>query len=329
MSFIPKYMLGVSAGYHFEIGNIGKNLYDPEGLRYKSKFRDVIVTRPKIKTDLERIDDNALMTINGYIHPTIWNNNQLYIKEGVPSLLHSKRNNVGIISFDDIDITLDKHFITEEMLFKDGEYSLFERVNIKLEKPVDGIFFVFAGYLITEQDRYLERIADDEFIFYPERINFIDKMYELSVYTDIFKELEIEVAPHDETMVRYEELTSDASIKKLMTRFNTFIVNIPKHTIAYDTIDLDHTSIPGTYTTANNCQYPLIGGFGKLIEYKSTCYDYDVFREVITTTDMHYNNLVSRHKFPATLDIISGQRRVGDTYRLTPAAFLKMKIDKM
>lgn len=327
MSYPVNYMLASSAGYKINIANEGKNPYDESTYNNKSQFKDITLTRPGLHTDLYDIHRKALITVNGYIHPTSFLDERLYVKQAVPTLLKTGINHVGIVSFFNVPGELEKIHITPEMISADGDYTYHEKVIITLPKSVDGIVFVFAGYMIFENERYLKRISDRSFVFYPSRINLIDKIYELHRYRNIFDELGVEVSNYNDSVVAYNELTSNDTIIKMLTLFNTFFVNVKGHSISYTAEPLEHTSVPNNYRTEHLPKKLLIGGHGKAIDYKYMLYN--KFKYTVLTTDAYYNNLMTSYTPTYALDLINNGRKVGDTHRLSPVFFLNLECNKL
>lgn len=327
MSFSPNYMLASSAGYKFNIANNGKNLYDTAAIHNKEDFKDVLVTRPGVPTDLFKLHTHALVTVDGYIHPTKIVGDDVFILEAVPTLLRTKRNHIGILSFLNNDKPLNKITLTDKMIFKPDEYELFQKTIIKLPSRVDGVMFVFAGYIVTEDDRILKRISDTSFEFYPERLNYIDKIYELNNYRDIFEELNIDTSNVNDSLVNYKDITSGDTIIKLLTRFNTFFVEFKGKKVSYQFNQLELTSIPNNFRYFKKPQSPLIGGRGKVIEYKFKQFN-DV-KYTLLTCDAFYNNLLKSYKPTYALEMTSKIRRITDTYRLSSVYFMTIVLDKL
>lgn len=327
MSKSPNYILASSAGYKINIANEGHNPYDETTYANKSQFKDVVMTRPGLVTDMYDVHRKSLITVNGYFHPTSFLDEKLYVKEAVPTLLKTGINHIGIYSFFNLDTDLDKIKITEDMIFGEKEYDYHEKVIIKLPYEVDGLFFIFAGYLIVEDDRYLKRLSGNTFAFFPSRLNLLDKIYELYRYRNIFLELGIDVSNYDDSVALYEDLVSNDTIIKLLTRFNTFFVHIKKHTIDYNPLHLEHSTIPNNYRTELHPSKLLIGGHGKALDYKFMRFNDRKY--TILTTDAFYNNLINSYTPTYALDLFNKNRKPGDTYRLSSAFFLDMICNKI
>lgn len=321
------YMLASSAGYKINIANEGRNPFDESTYRNKSQFKDITLTRPGLNTDLFDVHNRALITVNGYIHPTAFKDERLYVKNAVPTLLKTGINHVGLLSFFNLETDLNKVKLTPEMLSTDGEYTYYEKVIITLPKAVDGVIFVIAGYPIFENERYLTRLSDRSFALYTSRLNIIDKLYELYRYRNILDELDLEVSNFDNAVIGYEELISNDIIIKLLTTFNSFVVETVGHTIEVTPEPLEHTAVPNNYRTEKLPRKPLMGGHGKFIDYKFM--KFNDFKFTVLTTDGYYNNLMYSYTPTYALDLLNATRKVGDTHRISPVVFMDITCRKI
>lgn len=322
----PNYILATSAGYKINLANKGHVPYDPSMLANKHNFKDAIITRPGEPTDMYDVHTKALITINGFIHPTVFQDNKLYVKEAASSMLRSGYNHVGIISFTNLKQKLEKITITKEMITPADGYSYYDKVIITFPKRIDGFILVFAGYLIMENSEHLVRISDKSFAFYPSKLCLVDRLQELNKYYNILEELGVEQSVVDDSLALFEEVTSDRVIEKLLTRYNTFLLNFKGLLVGYDCNQLEHTSIPNNYRTQELPTKILIGGQGKIIEYKSK--SFNRFKHTILTTDAYYNNLTNTYTPRYALELINKNRIPGDTYRLSSVIFLDIWFTK-
>ena len=322
----PNYMLATSAGYKLNIANQGHIPFDPKTVANKYNFRDALMERPGQPTDMYDIHTKALVTVNGFIHPTAYQDEKLYIKEAVPSMNKSGYNHIGVISFLSIKQKLEKITITEDMISPADGYSYYDKVIITLPKRIDGFIFIFAGYLIMENDQHLTRISDRSFAFYPAKIGLVDRIQELNHYYDILDELEVEKSTLDDSLALFEDVTSNKTIVKLLTRYNTFLLNFKGLLVGYECKQLEHTSIPNNYRTQELPTKILLGGQGKIIEYKSK--SFNRFKHTILTTDAHYNNLTNTYTPRYALELINKNRVPSDTYRLSSVMFLDIWFNK-
>lgn len=319
------YQLATSANYKFNICKIGFNAYDPTAYYHKENFPDVEVTRPGTDTNLELLHQNYLMTVNGYIYQTTMIGGKLYIPNATLSMIRSRSNAMGMINFTKLG-SITKTPITADMITIDPILPAFERVMITFPEPVVQPILVMAGYLVFENPEYFYRISDTVFVLRLDRLNYVERLYELNRYRDIFKELEVPVANTNDTMVDGALIRSELIVKRFLSLHNSFLVNLNADNLSVEKIYLDKTSVPLNFRTEYPPILPLIAGHGKVTEYfqeRST-----EAKHVVVTQDGYYNNLVLSAQSPRDADVYNGHRVPGTTYRLSPGFFLDISVDK-
>lgn len=324
MSYIAKYRLAHDSGYHYDIAERGRNLYDKGALANKRDFRDIVISNPELGVEISCLHTNALVTINGFVHDTGMYDGKLYVLNAVPALLKTKSNQVGIIDFYDPDFSLDKRKIIPEMITKVEGFDLYQKAQVTFKEPVDGCIFILSGYLLEENDETCSRVSDRSFIISLEKLGLIDKIYELDVQYDIFEDMGIERSPNNENVVVEGSIFHDDSIMKFFTRINTFLVNIEDRYVKFETRALNPSPIPVYFRTNEEPIYPIVGGRGKLIEYKPVPGPLDT--TMIFTTDAHYNNLVSSYSPPGRTTLTNNHRLMGDRYRSSSLQFLMIEV---
>lgn len=319
-----QYKLATVAGYKHNIVKIGQESYDPLTYYYKENFPDVEVTRPNTQTDLSLLHTKCLMTVNGYIYPTVYSGKRLYIPKATTSMLKSKHNSIGILSLNASSKPINKLPITIEMVTPEAPTILFEKAIITFDRPISNAFLVLAGYMIFEQPEYFYRVSDRSFALRLDKLNFIERLYELSYYRNIFDELGVEVSPNNPFVMDAAVVRSDHIVTKFLTLFNSFLVEIPEATFERQKIYLEHSNVPGNFRTELNPTLPLITGYGKLSEYlvrKNNDTKYTVY-----INDGYMNNFLFSKLSTPDINIYNNHRQVGKPYELSRAFFLKVDI---
>lgn len=318
-----RYQLANTAGYKFNIVKIGHNEYDPLAYYHKENFPDVEITRPNIDTDLSLLDTKCLLTVNGYIYPTIYQNNRLFIPNATKTMIKSRSNNIGILSFNNLSLNLIKRPITIDMVTPEAPYSLYEKAIITFNSEIGNAILVIAGYPIFENPECFYRVSGNSFALKLDKLQYIEKLYELYRYRNIFEELNLEVSPNNPSMISIDMARSDSIILKLLTLFNTFLVEIPSATLATKKIYLEHSNVPGNFRTEKEPTSPIVVGYGKFCEYikkKTNDYKYTVYMN-----DGYYNqHLISNMNYN-NVSVCNDHRVVGSTYRLSNAFFLDIE----
>lgn len=316
------YQLAISAGYKMNIVKIGQNAYDQLAYYQKENFPDLQITRPQTETDLSILHDKTLMTVNGYIYPTVYQDSKLYIPKATTSMLNSRSNNIGILSFNKLQDKLIKTEIKLEMLSSEYPLSMFEKTIITFDKDVGHPILVMCGYMVFENPEYFYRVSDRSFVLRLDRLNFIEKLYELRRQRDIFTELGIPVSPNNPTVVDGGIARSDITITKFLTSFNSFLVEVPVTNLQTKKIYLEHSNVPGNFRTDLEPTAPIIVGYGKIAEYIKKHNNDGKYTVYIN--DAYYNQHLFSNLPTDQINIYNDHRHVGSTYRLCQAFFLDM-----
>lgn len=325
MEIKPRYVLAETTGYYFNIANKGRIPYDEKTYRQKENFEDIVIERPGYPTYMQDLTDYALVTINGYVHPTEYVDGHLYVDRAVePMLKTAGRNHVGIIDFSELDDPLEKIFLKDVKITEVKGHTLYEKCRITFDKELDGIILIMAGYLILEDDDALKRVSDKAYEFSLEKFQLVDKIYELARNYNIFEELGVDTSDVDKNLYVYEQLVSDEVIRRFLTRFNSFMVNIPGKAITHKKIFVERSPIPTHFRCLEMPVYPAIGGQGKIIEYKrmkTNNYTYTLF-----TIDAFYNNLMWSYTPPGVPTLVNAHRRIRNTYDVSALYLLELTI---
>ena len=317
-----KYQLANVAGYKFNIVKIGYNVYDELAYYNKENFPDIEITRPNVPTNLADLHNKCLLSVNGYIYKTEYSNDRLFIPNATKSMIKSRDNNIGILSFNSLSSNLTKYNITIDMITPESPYTLYEKAIITFNEDIQTPILVMCGYLIFEDPEFFYRISNRSFVLRLDRLNFIEKLYELNRYRDIFTELNIPVSANNSNLIDANIVKSNVTVVNFLSTFNSFLVNIPVTNFSIKKIYLEHSNVPGNFRTEIEPVYPIMVGYGKLAEYfkkKTTDNKYSVY-----INDAYYNqHLISNFSFNE-INLYNDNRVVGDTYRLTQAYFLNL-----
>ena len=315
------YQLAVTNSYKFNICSIGNTLYDAAAYYDKESLPDVEVTRPNTETDLSIVHNKCLVTVNGYVYPTTMIDDRLYIANATKSMVKSKKNNVGILSFENFGTTLKKTVVTDSMVTADTNQSLYQKAIITFSDEIISPILAVGGYMIFEDPETFFRISNNSFVLKLEKLNFIEKLYELNRTRDIFDELNVPTSINNSTMIDGAVAKSDITIRKFLTLFNSFMVDVGTTNLHTRKIYLEHSNVPGNFRTEKLPNKPILVGQGKVGEYvvrQRNTTKYNVY-----VADAYYNqSLINNTAFQSAEKIYNDHRLVGSTYRLSQAFFL-------
>ena len=316
------YQLANTSGYKFNICKIGFNNYDELAYYHKDNFPDIEITRPNTFTDLDILHNKCLMSVNGYVYPTEYIEGRLFIPNATKSMLKSKSNHIGILSFNKLDNNITKLPIDISMVTPESPFTLYEKVIITFNQPIEKPILVICGYMIFESPEFFYRVSDRSFALRLDRLNYIEKLYELNRCRDIFGELNIPTSVNNPSLIDAGVARSDAAIIAFLTSFNSFLVNLPINNLELKKIYLEHSNVPGNFRTEIEPTMPILVGYGKIGEYfkkKNNDTKWTVYLD-----DAYYNqHLISNSSF-TDIKLYNDHRVVGSTYRLTQAYFLDM-----
>jgi hypothetical protein len=315
-----QYQLGSTANYHYDIIKIGHNEYDPMAYMHKKEFPDVEVTRPGTDTDLLRVHNTTLTTVNGYIHNTAFDAGRLYIPGATRGMLHSRANSMGLLDFGAITPLIKRVALTSTMVTEDTNQSAYDKVFITLPQAVQQPMLVMAGYLIPYNEEHFYRVSDNVFALRLVKLNYNEKLYELSRYTDIFRQLDVPTSPLNASVVDTQFVRSLNVIRRFLSLPNSFVIDLSVDNVGMKKVYLEHSKIPGTFKTQVSPSMPLVMGYGKLSEYAVTLNQQNQF--TVNTQDAHLNNHLLSYMPTQRAQLLNDHRVPGNTHALSQAFFL-------
>lgn len=320
------YQLASGANYKFDIVKMGYHNYDPSAYYHKENFPDVKITRPGTDTDLMKLHNEYLMTVNGYVFPTHVIGDEVFIPQATISMLRSRSNAIGMIHLKKLSDNITRTKITNDMLSIDPVMPAYEKIIITSPTPLVRPILIMAGYMVFENPEYFYRVSDHAFALRLDRLQYAEKLYELHRYRDIFKDIGVPVSPSNDSMVDASVIRSELTIKRFLTLHNSFIVDLNTDNLSVSKVFMERTSVPLNYRTEHPPIFPLCVGYGKLSEYFHE--DAGENKNTIATQDSYYNNHLFGYQSYKDIAIYNNHRKPGSTYRLSPAFFLDISVDK-
>lgn len=316
-----KYRLAISLGYKSNIAKIGGHSYDPSQLENKANYPDLEITRPGIPVDMSEVYSRCLFTINGFLYPSLHEGNSIYIPNATHNLLKSRSNQVGIISSPSHLVTTK---IEPEMITTDGNIPLFKKAIITFPEEVDTCILSLAGYPVFEQPEFFYRVSPTSFVLRLDRLDYVDRLYELNRYTNIFDDLGVENSINNPSMLDGNMIRSNLIVERFLSLHNSFIVEFPGRLLEPKRIYLEHSNVPGNFRTEVEPVLPMVGGKGKFIEYMSS--KKNSIKYTIHTTDAYTNNHLYSKFTRDKLSMYNDHREPGRTYYLSQGFFLDVKV---
>ena len=319
-----KYVLANRANYQASLFDNRTNRFNPEFAYAKSDYPDLKLTRKEegFGVDWGLLSRRVLCTVNGQVFQAFNGGDGLVVKGATKIMLRSRQNQVGLLSFLDLGVDLNIIRFTEDMLYNESSRPLFERLTIAIPREVGVGFLVLAGCIIPLDASALFRNSPTSLVLRLDLLNHIDRLYLLQRYRNIFEELGIPVANNNPSLVDMAVVCSDAVVKKLLLLDNSFFVNVPLSNFNFRKIYLEHSDLPSTFRTLIEPTLPLMGAYGKLLEYsyRSTPEP----RYIVNTVDAYLDNAILSANNPNEVKLYNDHRNLERTYRLHQAYFMEM-----
>lgn len=265
--------------------------YENKQIRYEDAFRagyKIDVTAPysnqssvvapsdkteikitRANTDMRKFYDYCMVSVNGFWHRTDTDNTNVYVLNGGKSLLKSRLNNMGIMSFDKIGKI--KHIpITESMIYKlDDQTFTSQRAYFDLSayNTVNKtVMMVIGGYLYLPDPAYVRQYGENTWMIDFTGVPLLERYFEASKYLDM-SELGTSKYVNNPEQLNTSEFFSDTHFTKYLTMQQSFIVIVDAPEIYTNRHYIRHNNLPGMFTMYTEPVYPLITANGRVSEY--------------------------------------------------------------
>lgn len=286
---VVKYYEAIRCNYKAKLGLAGMDV--PEGYPDDEKY-DLELYRPKYTTDLSLLERTSLITVNGYVHDTVFNNNKLFIKDAGKTIKRSNFNHIGILSFLDVgNITRNKLKNLEVVTPIDGTKSkVYFSVDTDLTSK--SVILVLGGYLVFPDNDIFWSNGDNSFVVDMNRIPYLERLYEANNYLDL-SSLGLSVSSLDTDLINITEVNSEVILKNYFSLSNSFLLTVEIDKIVTNKVFIRHSNLPGKLTAYQEPILPLIVNYGKMAEYWKTC-DHGYWD--ISIVDTFYRNFILSHQ---------------------------------
>lgn len=262
-----RYAKAVHAGYRYD--SIPRSGQYPSNLSESLK-EDLVLTHPE--NSPEEVVDYCLISVNGLYHRAQATNNGVHVFGANRSLRLANDNQIGIHSFRQIGM-IQTIPISESMIgpqlpgapFQDGVY-LNVPANVDISNKT--VLVVIGGYLQVLGNTYT-RISDRAYRIQMYRLSLPERYYDSRSRIDM-SSLEIPQYPSNDALIEPNDLLSDTAIMKLLTLEQSFLVVVDTPSLFQDLIPMEQTRLPGRWIDRNFDQEPIMGPYGRMVEYHAT-----------------------------------------------------------
>lgn len=189
-----------------------------------SALPDLVVARPKTRTDLRRIHTHGLVTVNGLLHltsPSDETEHAVYIRDGGTTSRVSGFRHVSVLDFDAVGpiqrIPLDLLTLTPSPTFATSV--LVGGLDELLENPADStLLFSIGGYLV-EQSNSIVRNIDGTVTLQTVNMGLPRKIVDAARFLDLTS-VGLDAVDYDPT--------NEAVIEAFLRLPQSFLISIPR-----------------------------------------------------------------------------------------------------
>lgn len=278
-------------------------------------------TNPEVMpVDFTLFGKSCMVSVNGYWHYLATDNTGAYIRDGNTSCVKSKRNTIGIYSLASLG-SIQYIDLTADMIYKqDPSNTLSNGVYIDIGQSLSGktVLLVIAGYLHVMDGLTFNRVGDQLIKIDWPNFPYFDRYFEQVDAIDL-SSMNLSHTVNNPSQVAVSELLSDTAITAYCSLSQSFIVLLDNEEVFVDFKDVADTGVPGMYVSAEEPNWPLITGHGKVSEWWSVEEDGQwailtqtpdalMDRRVYYTTDPKQLNSLASNRVPARPSILSAAR---------------------
>jgi hypothetical protein len=236
-----------------------------------SHFSEILKTEIAIRRDAtsnKDLHDYCLFSVNGFLHPTDYDDKYLYVMEGGKSLRRSRRNTCGINSFERIGKIHKQRITVADFTPVDADTLLSRKVFIQAPPEFRDMTLMLSigGYLITPEDNIFSKIADDLWILNTEQLDLLGKYFESRQYLD-FESLNLTKFGKDKNKISLLEFQSNLVISKYLTLPQSFFIACEVTELTFRKQYVRHSPIANQYIAYSNPISPLFLGRGRQADY--------------------------------------------------------------
>jgi hypothetical protein len=258
-----------SQGYKVSMNVPGQ---PPDGLSGRDEKTEVCIRRDR--TDPELIYKHCMISLNGYFYRTDHDRNYTYIMNGGKSLLRSRRNQIGILSFQNV-CEIEQIPITVDNLFKTSDDSkYFNEVILRLDRNFNdkSLILCLAGYLVFPDNNVLKQINETDWLLNTSGIPIFERYFESRDMID-YSSLELTEFANNPDRISVEEFMTDEVMERYLTHEQSFFVVLDTPRLIRTTNYIRHSKLPGMFTAYEEPKSLLFVGRGRTAEYWKTYED--------------------------------------------------------
>lgn len=223
------------------------------------------LTRPG--TDMRLIPKYCLVTANGYFYKTEATREICYAAEAGKTLLKSRSNHVGLLSFEKIGQITTHPIVEASILAHTLNTPLYDGVSVSLPAVSlvgKTLLMVVCGHLHFQSDGIFTPISDTRALLRPGYLSLLERYQESHDKIDWST---IVGNAGTDTVVNGPILRSDAAIKAILMHPQTFWVVVDTPNLVKARLPLRSLPLPGQFISPVEPKELLLAGSGYVLEY--------------------------------------------------------------
>lgn len=256
-----KYTDAFRSEYKVKLYNYGK----PTPLGYsRNDLIDALITRPKYSTDLTLLDSHCLLSVNGFYHNTKIDTTGVCIENAGKSAFISKQNQVGVLSFMGIGGLKKIKLEANDIKPFEQNGKLIDKIFFSINENIGNRSFllVLGGYMVYPDARYFKQISDNAFMLDLNQIKYLERLLESKNFIDLSS-----INIFKDKLIDSDLAKTDDVIRQYMTLSQSFLVLVETPKLAFNKIQIKKSNLPGLFHCYQDPIYPLMVGYGRMVEY--------------------------------------------------------------
>lgn len=246
-----------------ELGSAG---HHPDAPLSDEEKQDIRLGR--LGADHQRLARNGLVSVNGFLHRSDYNEHGLYVLKGGATRQQSEHYQLGYLDLSPVGPFTTIPITPDMVLPRTEGGALKDSVLLNVKQSLSGktAFLVIGGWLHALDD-YYHVVGDTTIVFDFHNYPWFKRYWQTKDYLDlkVLGNLQLIHGAYDR-----DRLYSDDIIRRWFTLPQSFIVLLDNQDITVGTVALEDPKLTGRYYSRIKPELPLIVGDGRLTEYKAT-----------------------------------------------------------
>lgn len=246
--------------YKVKLARLGYNNLD--NLRH-DELEDIMIEPRYNMQNTKNIHYYGMVTINGYIHNTGWDGNNVYAIGGGKTYWERNLDIAGLISLPTAEPVSKLNF-QESWIKELPDIPFYQSMILSIPNLAeeDTVLFVIGGYLYLPDQKGINRLNATDYKFNLCQTAFQERLIDIVNLIDKETPLDTTQITLDKTVIQ-----SNDYIVKVLLHYLSHVVIIKGQQLGVNYITLRSTNIPNSFKTYQEPIYPLLNNYGRLMEY--------------------------------------------------------------